>query len=68
MLGYSGLDEVGELCSSGGILQWLLWIVFLHLPVSLWLSLLVAELGVLGWSRPPGMHRKLWTGTLCTAV
>ena len=51
MLGYPGLALVGELGSDDAILLWLLLIMFLHLPFAIWLSLVLAGLGVLGSSR-----------------
>jgi hypothetical protein len=42
MLGYSGLAVIGELGSDGVILYWLLLIMFLCLPLAIWMSLVLA--------------------------
>lgn len=62
VLGYPGFAVAGELGSDGAILHWLLLLIFLHLPFVIWLFLVLADLGVLGWSRPP--ERKVW----CTGL
>ena len=54
MLGYPGLDVVGELGSDGAMLHWLLLSVFLHLPLAIWLSLMLVGLVVPGSSKPLG--------------
>jgi hypothetical protein len=41
-----------ELCAGDTKLYWLLLIMVLRLPFSIWLSLLLTGLGVLDWSRP----------------
>jgi hypothetical protein len=53
LLGYPGLAIVGDLGSDGFILHWLLLIIFLHLPFTIWLSLGLAALGVMGLSMTP---------------
>lgn len=58
VLGYPGLSVVGELDSNHTILYCLLLIMFLCLPFAI-LSLVLAVLGVLGWSRPPRRQMEL---------
>ena len=52
MLGYSGLAVVGDLSSDSVILHWLLLIMFLHLPLAIWLSLVLAGQVNPGSSKP----------------
>ena len=44
---------VGELGSDGTKVYWLLLIMALSLPLAIWLSLVLAGLGVSVWSLPP---------------
>ena len=66
MLGYPGLDVVGELGSDGAKVYWLLLLMVLSLPPAIYLSLVLASLGVSVWSLPPvswvaaGLLGDLW--------
>ena len=42
MVGYPGLAVFGELHSDGAMLPCFLLVIFLHLPFSIWLSLVLA--------------------------
>lgn len=68
VLDYPLLAVLGELGSNGAILHWLLLIMFLHLPFAIWLSLVLAGLGVPCWSRPPRWRwscvSQVWAGLL----
>ena len=46
MLVYPGLAVVGKLGSDDGKVYWLLLLIVLHLPLTIWLSLVLAGLGV----------------------
>jgi hypothetical protein len=50
MLGYPQLSMVRELGSNGAKIYWLLLIMFLCLPLAVWLSLVLAGLGISVWS------------------
>lgn len=52
VLGYADLVVIRKLGSDGAILHWLLLIMFLGLPLAIWLSLVLVCLGDQGWSRP----------------
>ena len=52
MLVYPGLDVVGELGSVHAKLYFILLLMLLCLPFTIWLSLVLTGLGVLHWSRP----------------
>jgi len=52
VLGYSWLAAVGEMGSEGAILHWLLLIIFLPLPLAVWLPLVFADLVDPGSSKP----------------
>lgn len=54
------LVVVGQLGSNGTMLHWLLLIIFLHLPFATWLSMVLVDLGVPGWSRHPRRQVELW--------
>lgn len=54
------LVVVGQLCSNGIMLHWLLLIIFLHLPFATWLSMVLVDLGVPSWSRHPRRQVELW--------
>ena len=50
---YSGLAVVGKMDSYGFKVYWLLLLMILHLPLTIWLSLVLSGLGVSVWSLPP---------------
>lgn len=52
VLGYPGLAVVGELSSDGTKLNWLLLLMFLCLPFSILLSLVLTGLRVTDWKWP----------------
>ena len=59
VLEYLGLAVVEEIGSNAAILHWLLLIMFLCLSFAIWLLLLLADLSIPGWSRPPGRQVEL---------
>ena len=53
VLWYQGLAVVEELGSDGAKLHWVLSLMFLYLPFTIWLSLVLTGLGVSEGSQPP---------------
>jgi hypothetical protein len=53
VLVYSGLAVVGELGSDDAHVYWLLLVMVLNLPLTIWLSLVFAGLGDSVWYLPP---------------
>jgi hypothetical protein len=53
VLGYPELAVAGELGSDDPIVYWLLLLMVLHLPLAIWLSLVLTGLGVSVWSLSP---------------
>ena len=49
---YSGLAVVGELGFDDAHIYWLLLLMVLHLPLTIWLSLVLVGLGDSVWSLP----------------
>jgi hypothetical protein len=52
VLWYSGIAVVEKLDSYGAKTHWLLLLMFLNLPLTIWLSLVLTGLGVSVWSLP----------------
>ena len=50
VLGYPGLDVLGELCSVAAGWHWLLLLIFLCLPLAIWFFLALTGLNVSDWS------------------
>ena len=50
VLGYPGLSELGVLGSDDGEQSWFLLVRFLHLPFTIWESLVLVVIVVSGWS------------------
>jgi hypothetical protein len=50
VLGYPGLAVVGVLSSDDAQWSWFLLLIFLHLPLTIWKSLVLDDLVVSGWS------------------
>ena len=53
---YLGLAVVGRLGSDAAIMPWFLLVMFLHLPLVIWFSLVLDGLIVTGWC-----FNLLWT-------
>lgn len=53
VLGYLMLAMVGELGFDGAKVYWLLLLMVLCLPLTIWLFLVLTDLGVSVWSLPP---------------
>ena len=53
VLEYPGLAVAEELGSGGAELHWVLSLMFLGLPLAIWLSLMLTGLGVSDRSQPP---------------
>jgi hypothetical protein len=49
VFGYLGLDTVGELGSDVAKPNWLLLLMFLHLPLEVLLSLVLSDLPISDW-------------------
>ena len=61
MLMYPGLAVVGELCSDDVHVYWLLLLMIIHLPLAIWLSVVLVDLCVSVWSLPPVSLGCLWS-------